>query len=758
MRQTGILILAVILLATGMTGCNSSSNKVPALVPVPVKMEISGGNNTFGPGIMLSVPASFREEGDIFIHQVMETLPGLELKIGTEDADITFSIDSAAGSPGAYTLVTDRDRCYISAPDEAGLFHASQTLLQLLMQYAGTDGNVVLPEQKIDDAPAFSWRGMHLDVSRHFFPVEFIKKYIDILAFYRMNTFHWHLTDDQGWRIEIDAYPKLTEVGAYREDTRDRPWSYDQFPVREDRPVYGGYYTKEEIREVIAYAAARHVTIVPEIELPGHSWAALYAYPSLSCSEEPFFKDPSVPFEFSDPFCAGKEETFTFFEAVLDEVIELFPSEYIHIGGDEAKKTPWEHCEECQARIISEGLEGVEELQSYFISRIDKYVTSKGRTIIGWDEILEGGLAENAAVMSWRGIEGGAEAAKMHHPVVMTPGSYTYLNRNQDITDAEKSNVLTLKQVYSFNPVPEELNREEKKYILGLQGCLWTENVQTTAQAEFQLLPRLLAIAETGWSGQDRKDYTGFLERLETQFRMLDMLGYNYFVEPPRGLRPYNAFISDATLELSNPLGFGTIYYTDDGTTPGTDANIYSGPIQLSDTTAIKTILDPGTDRTSRIVTGAFVKKTPINGMDGTFTKGLKVQYLEGGITTLDDLPVLRLIRTDTIDRIHIPAYTREDAYALEFSGYIKINETAIYTFATNSDDGTRLYLDDRLLIDNDGVHGPVRVTGQVALGAGYHPFRLEFFEGNYGQILEFTVLEDGRDVTDALSFFLESR
>lgn len=740
--------ISLIILLVISSSCTNESKEIVSIVPLPTELILQGGSLELGPELFISFPESFSTQADLFSTQI--TAFTAITKVITENPDkpdLIFEIDPATGDPGSYNINIEGKQTIITAADESGLFYASQTLLQLFMQFSKDDGSLTIPKMEINDSPAFSWRGMHLDVSRHFFPVDFIKKYIDILAFYKMNVFHWHLTDDQGWRIEIKQYPELTEIGAFREDTRDREWTYNQFPVLYDKPVYGGFYTQEEVKDIIEYASERFVTIIPEIELPGHSWSALLAFPHLSCAGTPFFKDPDIPFEFTDPFCAGNEETFEFFENVLDEVIALFPSEYIHIGGDEAKKIPWEHCDKCQARIHSEGLSSVEELQSYFIGRIGEYVKSKDRAIIGWDEILEGGLAKNAAVMSWQGEEGGIEAARQHHPVVMTPGSFTYLSSNQDLSRSENSSVLTLEHVYSYNPMPAELSEEEKQYILGVQGCLWSENIQTPAEAEFQILPRVLALAETGWSKSEDKNFTHFLERLEKQFSMLDRLNYNYYIETPGGLRKNNAFVSEAVLELTNSLGFGDMYYTTNGTIPTSEDERYSKPVVLSDSVEIhaSTILNSG--RKSRVTTGSFIKVDPIPGVEGSLSEGLILNYSEGELSSLDQLNNLNHIKTETIAEIEIPGYTREDYYALVYSGFIKIEEVGVYTFVTNSDDGTRLFIHDDLLIDNDGVHGPVRVSGQVALSEGYHPFKLQYFEGNYGEVLELSVLKDETEI-----------
>ncbi|HRH71226.1 MAG TPA: family 20 glycosylhydrolase [Flavobacteriales bacterium] len=414
------------------------------------------------------------------------------------------------------------DGITINAIAEEGIYRGSRTLIQLLEQGRASG---TLPCLTITDWPRFPWRGMHLDACRHFWSVEFTKKYIDLLARYKMNSFHWHLTEDQGWRIEIKKYPKLTEVGAWRSGSQIGPYSrreYDSIP-------YGGFYTQDEIRDVVAYAKARHITVVPEIEMPGHAMAALAAYPQLGCTGGPYEVQRGWGV-FDDVFCAGNDSVFTVLEDVLTEVMDLFPSEMIHIGGDECPKERWKTCAKCQARMKTNGLKDEHELQSYFIQRIEKFVNNKGRTIIGWDEILEGGLAPNAAVMSWRGTEGGIAAAKEKHNVVMSPGSHCYFDHYQGDPANEPLAIggyTTVQKVYSYEPIPAELKPEEHKYILGAQGNVWTEYILTPEHVEYMAVPRMLALAEVLWTPKKKRDEKDFIRRLESDLPKLEAMKVN---------------------------------------------------------------------------------------------------------------------------------------------------------------------------------------------------------------------------------------
>lgn len=463
-----------------------------------------------------------------YLKEAIQIQTGLHLKITSKNKSKNIQLvllepKIANFNKEQYEIVVSDSEIIISALTNQGLFYGIQTLLQMVPFEKKNE--IAIPWIKISDAPKYAWRGMHLDVCRHYFPISFIKKYIDYLAHYKMNTFHWHLTEDQGWRIEIKKYPKLTEVGAWRNGSMVGRYDDQKF----DDIKYGGFYTQEEIKEVVAYALQRHVTIISEIEMPGHSLAALAAYPELSCTGGPFEVGKKWGV-FDDVYCP-KEETFTFLENVLSEVLALFPSEYIHIGGDECPKTRWKSCSHCQKLIKEKGLKDEHELQSYFIQRIEKFVNSKGRKIIGWDEILEGGLAPNAAVMSWRGTEGGIAAAKQKHYVVMSPGSHCYFDHYQGKPENEPLAIggfTSLEKVYNFNPMPKELDLEEQKYILGAQANVWTEYILTPEQVEYMIMPRMSALAEVLWGTANPENYLDFKTRLQTHENWLKSNTINY--------------------------------------------------------------------------------------------------------------------------------------------------------------------------------------------------------------------------------------
>lgn len=499
------------------TICFGQSN-LP-IIPLPQKMEYHSGNFVLSSKTVIQSKNTSSFEA-LYLKENIKNQTGLELQIlaqapkAVSKINLVFDVEGPVESnlKEIYKLMVTNQSVTIKAEYNQGIFYGIQTFLQLIP--SKNKAEIKIPCLEINDQPKFNWRGMHLDVCRHYFPITFIKKYIDYLAHYKMNTFHWHLTEDQGWRIEIKKYPKLTEIGAWRNGSMIGRYDDQKF----DDIKYGGFYTQEEIKEVVAYASQRHITIIPEIEMPGHSLAALAAYSELSCTGGPFEVGKKWGV-FDDVYCP-KEETFTFLENVLSEVLALFPSEYIHIGGDECPKTRWKSCSHCQKLIKEKGLKDEHELQSYFIQRIEKFVNSKGRKIIGWDEILEGGLAPNAAVMSWRGTEGGIAAAKQKHYVVMTPGSHCYFDHYQGKPENEPLAIggfTSLEKVYNFNPMPKELDLEEQKYILGAQANVWTEYILTPEQVEYMIMPRMSALAEVLWGTAKPENYLDFKTRLQAQ-------------------------------------------------------------------------------------------------------------------------------------------------------------------------------------------------------------------------------------------------
>ena len=612
-----------------------AQNTLP-LIPQPKDLKQHSGIFTLNQGTIILIGNSESDSEIQLFNQFLESNYGFELVTTNNSKSPINTIQIQVEQPksnasGSYQLDIEVQHIRILAQSNLGLFYAFQTLQQLLPLSKSSE--FVLPCLTIKDEPKYAWRGMHLDVCRHFFPKEFIKKYIDYLVMYKMNTFHWHLTDDQGWRIEIKKYPKLTEVGAFRKGSMIGHYTEQKF---DDKP-YGGFYTQEDIKEIVAYAKVRHITVVPEIEMPGHAVAALASYPELSCTGGPF--EVALQWGVLDDVFCPKESTFTFLENVLTEVMALFPSEIIHIGGDESPKIRWKNCSHCQALIKKEGLKDEHELQSYFIKRIEKFLNSKGRRIIGWDEILEGGLAPNAAVMSWRGTEGGIAAAKQKHYVVMTPGSHCYFDHYQGDPKNEPVAIggyTTVEKVYSLEPTPKELSEEEAKYILGAQGNLWTEYINTPQHAEYMLMPRMAALAEVVWGTSEPSNYQDFQNRLIQHFSVYDKKGINY----SRSIFEVTSKVSPS--DKGNGVLFSLksanngIRYTTDGTLPDARSKPYKTPIAITKSQTVKAAyFENGKQKSAVIEQPFFISKS--TGKKIVLTHPPHENYAIGGSFTLVD-------------------------------------------------------------------------------------------------------------------------
>ena len=512
-----LLIMSMCLPAAGQNNTN--------IIPAPVEVTMGKGQFKLDRNTLIIVDNNRLERSVHFLNDYLYRYYGFRLNrgiISTGSFSINLNISGGESKKdGGYSLTIAKNGVTISGNDETGVFYGIQSLIQLIPP----EKDLYLPFLTIHDEPRFSYRGMHLDVGRHLFPLNFIKKYIDYLALHKYNTFHWHLTEDQGWRIEIKQYPLLTKVGSCRERTLKGRYGSNVY----DNVKYCGFYSQKEVKEIVQYAANRYITVIPEIEMPGHSTAALASYPFLGCTKG-LYKVMDTWGVLDDVYCAGNDSTFIFLQNVLDEVMQLFPSKYIHIGGDECPKERWKTCPLCQKRIREEHLKDEHALQSYFIQRIEKYLNSKGRQIIGWDEILEGGLAPNATVMSWRGEEGGIAAAKQGHDVVMTPGSHCYLDHSQSKNEDSLTigGFLPLETVYSYEPIPKELTPEQAKHVLGAQGNVWTEYMDNPSKVEYMIFPRMSALSEVLWSPVAARNWNDFERRIPVLFKRYKLWGANY--------------------------------------------------------------------------------------------------------------------------------------------------------------------------------------------------------------------------------------
>ena len=584
----------VLTFCTGMIAC-SGGKAVKGdygVVPLPQEVTLTNGN----PFVLSPSTKIFYPEGNDkmkknaeFLASYIKEITGYELATATGQPGkgISLVIDQSIQNPEGYQLTVSDNGIRIAGSTDAGVFYGIQTLRKSIPATA-QGMNVELPAATINDYPRFAYRGMMLDVSRHFFPVDSVKTYLDILALHNQNTFHWHLSDDQGWRIEIKKYPELTQIGSKRKETviGHNSGTYDG-------KEYGGFYTQDQIRDVINYAAERHITIIPEIDMPGHQLAALATYPELGCTGGPYdvWGQWGVA---DDVICAGNEKSMQFLEDVLSEVIDLFPSEYIHVGGDEAGKSAWKKCPKCQALMKEKGMKNVDELQSYMIHRAEEFLNSKDRKLIGWDEILEGGLAPEATVMSWRGEDGGIKSARMGHDVVMTPGNYMYLDFYQADPKTQPYAIggyTPIKKVYSYDPVPaDSLTVEECRHILGVQANTWTEYIQTPEHLEYMMFPRALAVAEIGWTPQELRTWEDFKPRMNAHISKLQGMGIRTFTLSDE--LEVTMQVDTAGREIEVILDAekypAEIRYTTDGSVPVASSALYAGPITVQDSAHIK--------------------------------------------------------------------------------------------------------------------------------------------------------------------------
>ncbi len=628
----------------------------------------------------------------------------------------------------AYELKISKDAIEIFGT-ENGMFYAIQTLMQILpVKYAGA---FAIPTAEINDTPRFQYRGMHLDVARHFMPVSFVKKFIDLMSQYKLNTFHWHLTDDQGWRIEIKKYPKLTEVGSTRPETLVGRYS----PVfKGDGTPHSGFYTQKEIKDVVAYAKKRFITVIPEIELPGHASAALAAYPEFGCKTDYTYKVQMTWGIFKEVYCPT-DATFKFLEDVLDETMELFPdSPYIHIGGDEVLKDHWKESAFVQDLMKRENLKDEHEVQSYFVRRIEKYINSKGKKIIGWDEILEGGLAPNATVMSWRGMKGGIEAAKSKHDVIMTPTDFVYLDYGQGDPAYEPLNIgsyVPLSKVYSFEPVPPELSADEAKYIIGGQANLWTEYIPNSAQAEYMFFPRMLALAEVVWSPAEGKDFKDFERRLAAQLPHLDKQNVNYRIPEPQGLQNVLTDKSSVSVELK-PMAGTKVFYTTDGSTPTPSSKQYTKPIKFEltdgEVATLKTIVVIPTGRASSVYAATVVQGKMMSA-DGKDEVKPGVNYRT--FIPRGDMSGEGDEKTGETRSIMLNQFAKDldlkKNFSVTFDGYLKIDADGIYELQVDSTWDVTVVVGGEKVIDADDTKDSSIKRAILPLKAGLHKISLRY-------------------------------
>ena len=758
-KKTILQLCIFMAVGTGMANAQDNDPNL-GIIPAPVSVKKTTGQFLLSQETVVQAD-SVNNKAVLFLTDYLhnKTMLHVPLKPNTNMGLVNSIVITSVGADNlpaeGYRLIITPQQVLIVGKG-AGLFYGVQTLIQLMPLDRGAV--VKLPCAQIEDYPRFGYRGLMLDVCRHFFSVEFVKKYIDLMAAYKLNNFHWHLTDDQGWRIEIKKYPKLTQIGSQRAQTVIGNY-HDRTPQQFDNTPYGGYYTQDQIRDVVKYAAERYINIVPEIEMPGHSEAALAAYPELSCDPSLGYKTSETWGVFHDIYCPS-DKTFAFLQDVLTEVMELFPSKYIHIGGDEAPKDVWKKSEFCQQLIKKLKLKDdkasskEDKLQSYFIQRMEKFVNSKGRSIIGWDEILEGGLSPNATVMSWRGEAGGIAAAQQSHNVVMTPGSGgLYIDHAQGKINEPLSigGNQPLSMIYSYNPIPAVLTADQQKYIVGVQANLWTEYIPTELKVEYMLLPRLLALSEVAWTPLATKNYNDFANtRLPSQLAVLDANRFNYRVPTAIGAKDTIVFGSQMSVNLKPSVAGAKIYYTIDGYEPGLTDLEYTIPMNYNvppdQYRELKTIVITPSGKRSQVTHLTMYNKTPLPPVAYTGkASGLKYELYTGVFTNLSQLKDAAVIDTGVVNTFNTSAFKKNiKGFGVIYNGFIRIDNDGVYGFTTSSANGSSLLIDDQPVVDNDGKHAIFDQGGAVPLQKGFHKITVKYFDtGNAGTLKVLMTMPD---------------
>ncbi len=762
LKQVALRCFLAITLAGGIfaSPVQAQNQQQLALIPYPTEVKLGTGN------FSLSSATSIVTETKQFANEAaqLNTLVAQYLgkPLGTaksSKSQIRLQFDNGITAPEGYMVDITANQVILKAKEPAGMFRAVQTLRQLLPANEGKNGftpTIQLPVLHIADQPAYEWRGMHLDVSRHFFSMDYLHKFIDLMALYKFNKFHLHLTDDQGWRIEIKKYPKLTEEGAWRtfnnQDSvcMDRAKENPDFNIdprfivnKNGKQQYGGFYTQKQMRELVAYAASKHITIIPEIDMPGHMMAAINSYPFLVGAGENKWNEV-----FTTPISPCSDDVLKFAEDIFAEIIDIFPSKYIHVGGDEVDRTSWEKSPVCKEFMARHGLKNSAELQSFFINHMEKFFNSKGRQLIGWDEILEDGISSTAMVMYWRSWVPNApvKAAKNGNKVIMSPGNPLYFDADPDQT--------SVYNVYHFNPIPNGLTAAEAKGIIGAQANTWAEKIPSENRAEYMIFPRMTALAERLWTNQDL--YTGYMERLSRHFARLEALKVNYRLPDIQGLVERNVFTDVTELNPKKPLADLTLRYTTDGTQPTTSSKELTGPLVIKDNLKVQLAAFSKTGIRGDIYKLDYNKQALAPAAKVASTQaGLQCAYYPGAYksaTLMSGAPKA----VYTVNAVEVPKEANAPTFGVKFSGYLDLPEDGVYSFFLTCDDGGILKVGPLETVNNDGWHPPMEKSGQAALKKGLQPIALDFVEGGGGYTLKLKYSLNGSAPADIPASWLK--
>ena len=713
------------------------------IIPKPLQTKVLQGKFEINDRTIIAYESESLSKLADYLQSMIHQITGVNLEIRktsiNKEAIILKLIknDDKLKNKDFYSLDVNNNKAVLSGITHRGIFLGTQTLRQLMPYKKKMP--LEINRLQIKDQPKFAWRGMHMDFSRHFFSVEYVKKFIDLMALYKFNSLHMHLTDDQGWRLEIKKYPKLTKKGAWRvksehdkkclalaKETGNNDFLLPEkyFKDINGKKMYGGFFTQEDIKEIIDYADKHFITILPEIDMPAHIKPVMDTYPKITCFG-------NKKWSWGTPVCVGNKFTFEFLEDVIKEVAMLFPNQYIHIGADEVIKDNWKRCKKCRAYMKKNGIEKVENLQSFFVKQMEKIINKYGKKMIGWDEIIEGGLSKTATLMYWRSWVKHAPllAAKQGNYIVMSPTSHCYFDYKQD----KKS----LKKVYSFDPIPENFNKELNKYILGGQGNLWSEYIPTERRMDYMAIPRMQALSEALWLDPKDKNFEGFENRLQTHLLRLDRMGYYFRALDLEGVEDFNVFVDKMSINLVPPIKGFTIRYTSDGSNPNKDSKIPNNPIVVDATTIIKYKLFYPSGRESEIFKIHLEKQNyrepDYKRLEG-FENGIQCEYKAGIFRNVNDMKKVDKSIVSLENDFDFPQKSKDKKpFGCVYTAYIKIDKQDIYNFYLNSDDGSTMNIGDKLVVDNDGAHAPREKQGQIALKKGIHKIIVKYTEQSAG-------------------------
>ena len=738
------------------SSCTPTVKQEIAILPTPVSLTEQSGSFVLKDGMKIGVSDQSLFPAVGYLQEILRNVISTSVEVTTDkdQVDMYFQLKDTGGKPGSYRLQSTPEYIQIEASDYSGIISAITTIRQLLpaaIEVQGEKQTYSIPVVQIEDVPRFEWRGFMLDASRHFWSKDEVKHVLDLMSLYKLNKFHWHLSDDQGWRIEIEKYPLLTEKGAWRkfneqdricmarakeEDNTDFLIPEDKIRIVEGDTLYGGYYTHDDIKEIVAYATQRGIDVIPEIDMPGHFLAAISQYPELACDGLIGWGET-----FSSPICPGKDATLEFCQNVFKEVFELFPYEYVHMGGDEVEKANWKKCPLCQKRIRTEKLGSVEELQAWFVRDMEKFFLANGKKLIGWDEVVADGLSSDAAITWWRSWAKDAlpTATAQKQKVIACPNEYFYFDYAQDQN--------SVKKILAYDPCADErLSPEQKKYIWGVQANLWAEWIPTMKRIEYLIVPRMIALSEIAWAEPTAKPgLEEFYRQLVPQFKRMDVMRVNYRVPDLQGFYKVNAFIDETTVELTCPLPGTEIRYTTDGSMPTKESALYNGALEVGKTTdfAFRTFRPDGSP--SDAVRTKYVKAPYAEAVTApaALQPGLKAVWHDFRGNLCADIDAAPVKGEYVVESVSIPEEVKGNI-GLVLTGYLEVPADGIYTFALLSDDGSTLMLDGELLGDNDGAHSPVEIIVQKALKAGLHPIEVRYFDCNGGVLQMELVNEKG--------------